>query len=70
MKLDDYMNYLEKIRRDHGNLDVETDSIDGRKVASAPVVRNRLVLYDTLKKQRFWGGDYPPENRGEKVVQV
>lgn len=72
MTISDYIAELEKIREEHGDLDVEKTAVGTameRVEATGPCVRHRLILRRGERKPRFWF--YQEEDRkGEKVVEL
>jgi hypothetical protein len=72
MKISEYVAELEKIREEHGDLEVEKTAPGvamGRVAAEGPCVRHRLILPRGERKPRFWF--YQEDDRkGEKVVDL
>lgn len=70
MKISEYVAELEKIREEHGDLEVEKE-IDRyeRITARSPTVAYRMILRGRERIPRFWLYE-EGDRRGEKVVKV
>ena len=72
MKLSQYIDALQGLLLEAGDVDVETHSGCGfnRMEARAPAISYRKVLSVRETKPRFWSGSMPEESKGDKVVKV
>ena len=73
MKASEYINAMQALIDEHGDLEVETFRVDGDRVeASAPKIAFRKILSKRERKPEFWN-DYlrdSGEKKGEKVIRV
>ena len=71
MKISEYVQALEAIEAEHGDLEVETEAPWGRGGARHPEVAFRRILTGRKSRPSFW---YPLDpslsEKGEKVVRV
>ena len=71
MKLSQYINALQGLLLEAGDVDVETSNQSGDRVeARSPTIAYRKVLSSRESKPRFWSSYMPEESKGEKVVKV
>lgn len=71
MKISEYIDALEAIRREHGDLEVDSNNYYGRDSARAPTTGYRKILKKRQTREEFWspyGCD--PDQKGEKVVRI
>ena len=72
MKISEYIEALSDLMRRHGDLEVETYSMDvTRYTAPAPRLRYRKILNGKEHKARFFNQITDNESRrGEKVIEI
>lgn len=75
MKISEYIEELEAIKEEHGDLDMETYAIDCARISvRAPTVDYRAVLFGRESKPRFFSDfRFEKDNedrRGEKVCKL
>lgn len=67
MKLSDYIELLEAILEEHGDLEVQTDSFSSRREALEPKIAYTLILRGRELVPRFWQKYADEEDR--KVIR-
>lgn len=71
MKISEFIGRLEKIKRVHGDLDVETSDLQsGRVMHKGPGIGYRKILTEREKKSRFFSSVDSEDKRGSKVCRV
>jgi len=71
MKVSNYIQILQELQSEHGNLEVETYSVCGDKQeARTPEIRFCLILTRRQSKPRFWYSGDAENVKGEKVIYV
>lgn len=71
MKISDYIQALESLKNEHGDLEVEKlDVRFDRVAAKVPTMAYRMVLTKRESKPAFWSNSYSVERQGEKVIKV
>jgi len=71
MKVSEYISVLEKLKDEHGDLDVETYSVDGnRRTANEPRISFRLILKGREYKQRFFNSWEGLDRKGDAVIEI
>ena len=64
---------LEALLQEHGDLEVETNDFNARRVkARAPFVGYKLILLTNQSVDRFWASYVPgaETRKGEKVIKL
>lgn len=75
MKISDMIRHFKKMQREHGNLEVEKYSIDGRRVpCTLPIIDHKAILDKRERLPRFassyaYREDYE-SRKGEKVCRI
>lgn len=70
MRASDYIRALEAIVAEHGDVEVDTFGLMGRSVANAPKIAFRKILTRVQRRDVFWAPWDPPEQKGDKVIQI
>jgi len=71
MRISDYIEQLQALGDEHGDLEVELINLDLTRVtARAPVVSFRKILKGRESKPRFWSSYDGEDARGEPVIRV
>lgn len=71
MKISEYIEALQSIMNEHGDLEVEAITVNfDREEARSPVVGFRKVLKGRESKPSFFHQFDSEDRRGEKVVRV
>ncbi|MCK0507971.1 hypothetical protein [Aromatoleum anaerobium] len=74
MKISEMIECLERIKSEHGDLEVETYKFDGSRVAmNAPKIDYRAILKGRERRPQFassYYGDDRKERFGEKVCRL
>lgn len=71
MKISEYIQHLEHVRSQIGDVEVQTAGVDGgRCEARAPEVGYVQVLKGREYKPRFWGSYQVAERKGDAVCRV
>ena len=71
MKISEYIEALEQIKHEHGDLEVESYSdCLGRTPARTPEIAFRKILKSRERKPDFWRTYHGEDHKGEKVVRV
>lgn len=71
MKISEYIEALSDLMCKHGDLEVESYTIDlSRRTASDPVVRYTKILKGRETKLRFWDSIDGEDRKGHKVVYI
>lgn len=77
MQLDEYIQVLQKIRQQHGNLTMQTQKKECIGFAVRPEVAFELKDSEKNNKYRsrshakkFWRSSHGPNRKGNKVVKV
>ena len=70
MTITNYIEKLEALRAEHGDIEVETYGVRGDRVTIAdPILAFRKIL-GSQRTPAFWSRYDPPEMQGEKVVRT
>jgi len=69
MRVSRYIQILEDLMKEHGNLEVETYSY-GRKEARIPRIAYRKILKGRESKPDFHNSFDEENRKGEKVIKV
>jgi hypothetical protein len=71
MNITNYIEKLEALRAEHGDIEVETYGVRGDRVTVAdPILAFRKTLGSHQRTPAFWSRYDPPETRGEKGEKV
>jgi hypothetical protein len=71
MKISEYIEALSDLMSKHGDLEVESYSINlSRRIAQRPVVRHTKILKGRESKPRFWDSIDGEDRKGHKVVYI
>lgn len=72
MKVSKYIQILEHLMKEHGDLEVETTRVDfSRKEATKPMIAYRRILKGRESKSCFYSAILDNEDRkGEKVIRI
>lgn len=70
MKISEYIQHLERILSEHGDLEVETSDFFGRVSAPIPSAQHRMILMGRETKPRFACSLDPEYRKGERVCRV
>lgn len=71
MRISDFVQKLQAMQAEHGDLEVETDNVFGRVSHGGPEVAYRKVLAKRERKACFWsGGSWEKGQQGDKVCRI
>ena len=71
MKVTNYIQILQELQKEHGDLEVEEYSGCGdRQIARTPEIRFCLILTGRQSKPRFWYSGEAENVKGRKVIYV
>ena len=71
MKVSAYIDILQILMKNHGDLEVETYNMNfSRMSAIPPSIRYRKILNKRERKPSFWCDNDESTNKGEKVIYI
>lgn len=70
MKITEYIEELETLRKEHGEIEVEKFTFSRRVPAPSPRVAYRRVLGGIEIRSGYWEKHQDEKHKGKKVVQI
>lgn len=70
MKISKYIQHLESVRDQIGDVEVQRDWYDGRSEAPTPQVGYVLLLRPRESRPRFWSSYEGEDRKGDPVCRV
>ena len=70
MKASEYIEAFKKLMEEHGDLEVHTTFIDGRRIAPKPKLANIKILKGRESRCEFFGEFDTLDRRGTRVYRI